>query len=335
MLTTCFNAAHRQVGAPGSDTVVLVTQPVGAVDRVARGMVSTFGVGLFLGLAPAAAFAGWWLVPGMVLAAVLAVLFVLSTPDTQAGVVAPVVGILGRIATAAAVAVAFGRYVLPGRPEVGAVVLVLVMAAVVLLATPLPPVVDRVAVLVVVGVLVVVAVACFTIAPVDLPAAPPADAAGTDEPFGLLPSAVLLYVCFAGIRVTHSRRDRVVVVGLVLAVSLAVAIGALWQLGGERLALSTAPLRDVLTAADASGIEGLLAVGVTVACVFALRGVLGDIRDLAPAVNLGGHQVVAVGAGLAALCALLLDPVYTLTGAAVLLLGEAVIRMLVSRRNRA
>jgi APA family basic amino acid/polyamine antiporter len=334
MLTTCFNAAHCQVGVPGSDTVVLVTQPAGALDRVARGVVSTVGAGLFLGLAPAAALAGWWLVAGMVLAAALAVLFALSTSDSTAGPAAPIVGILGRIAATAAVAAAFGRYVLPGRPEMGAVVLVVVMAAVALLAPPLPPVVDRVAAVVVVGVLLVIAVACFTIAPVDLPAAPPADATGADQPFGLLPSAVLLYLCFTGTP-DGTRRDRVVVVGLVLAVSLAVAVGALWQLGGERLALSTVPLLDALTAADASGLDGMLVVGVTVACVFALRGVLGDIRDLAPATRVGGHQVVAVAAGVAALCALLLDPEYLLVGAAVLLLGEAVIRVLMTRWNQA
>ena len=134
--------------------------------------------------------------------------------------------------------------------------------------------VDRVAAVVVLGVLAVVAVACFTIAPVELAVAPPADAAGADDPLGLLPSAVLLYLCFAG-SPGEVRRQRLAVLGVVLVVSVAVAVAVLWQLGGERLALSTAPLRDALAAADASGVDGLLAVGVTVACVFALRGVLG------------------------------------------------------------
>lgn len=331
MLTTCRTPAHRQVGACASDTVGAVTQPVSAVDRVARGVVSTFGAGVFLGLVPAAALAGWWLVPAMALAAALAVLFTLSTQDYSASGVAPLVGILGRIAAAAAAATTFGRYVLPGRPEVGAVVLVVVMTAVALLAPPLPGVVDRVAAVVVVGVLVVVTVACFTIAPVDLPVAPPADAAGADQPFGLLPAAVLLYLCFIG-SPSVVRRERVAIVGVALVVSMAVAIGVLWQLGGERLALSTAPLRDALAAADASGVDGLLVVGVTVACVFALRGVLADIRELAP---VRPSHVVAVAAGVAALAALLLAPAYTIAGAAVLLLGEAGIRVLSARRRQA
>jgi APA family basic amino acid/polyamine antiporter len=331
MLTTCLTSAHRQVGAVASDTVSGVTQPVATVDRVARGVVSTLGAGVFLGLVPAAALAGWWLVPGMVLAAALAVLFALSTQDSSATGVAPLVGILGRIAAASAAATTFGRYVLPGRPEVGAVMLVVVVTALVLLAPPLSGTVDRVAAVVVVGVLVVVAVACFTIAPVDLPVTPPADAAGGYRPIGLLPAAVLLYLCFTG-SPSVVRRERIAVLGVALAVSVAVAIGALWQLGGERLALSAAPLRDALAAADASGVDGLLVVGVTVACVFALRGVLCDIRDLAPVRS--GH-VVAFAAAVAALGALLLDPAYTIAGASVLLLGEAGIRVFNARRRQA
>src|SRR5690242_10718712 len=98
MLTTCFKPAHRQVGATPSDRLEPVTEPVPAIDRVARGVVSMFGAGLFLGLAPASALAGWWLVPGMVLAAAVAVLFALSTPDSPPGGAAALVGILGRIA---------------------------------------------------------------------------------------------------------------------------------------------------------------------------------------------------------------------------------------------
>jgi len=311
--------------------VVAVTQPISTVDRVARGVVSTFGAGLFLALTPASTLAGWWLVPGMVLAAAVAVLFALSTPDSSPRWPAPLLGILGRIAAAAAAATAFGRYVVPGRPEVGAVVLVVVVTAVVLLAPPLPGVVERVAAVVVVGVLLLIAVSCFSIAPVDLAVAPPADAAGADNVVGLFPAAGLLFLCFVG-SPSSVRRERLTVIGIVLVVSLTIAVAVLWQLGGERLALSTAPLRDALAAADAAGVDGLLAVGVTVACVFALRGVLGDIRDVAPVRR---NQAVAFAAAVAALGALLLDPTYTLTGAAVLLLGEALIRLLSGRGRRA
>jgi APA family basic amino acid/polyamine antiporter len=314
-----------------------VTDPVSSVDRLARGVASTFGAGLFLGLAPASALAGRWSLAGVLLAAALAVLFVLSPSDSTAGPAAPALGILGRIAAAAAVAAAFGAYVVPERPEAGGVVLVVVVAAVVLLAPPLPVLVGRVAAVVVVAVPLVLAVSCFTIAPVARAVPPPPDAPGADNPAGLFAAAGLLYLCFAGARAGTPRRERVAVVLVVLAVCFAVAAGVLRQLGGERLALSPAPLRDVLAAADASSLEGLLAVGVTVACAFALRGALCDVRELAAGVRADRSPAVAVGlaAGVAALGVLLLNPVHALVGAALLLLGEAVIRLLAGLRRRA
>ncbi|GAB1514311.1 hypothetical protein [Actinophytocola sp. KF-1] len=309
-----------------------MTDRVPVADGLARGVAPAFGAGLFLGLAPASALAGWWLVAGLVLAAAVAVLLALSTPDTKPGPAASSLGILGRIAATVAVGATFGVYVVPEQPRVGAVVLVVAVTAVVLLAPPLPPVVDRIAAVVVLTVLVVVAVSCFTIVPVAPPVAPAPDVPGADEPLGLLPSAVLLYLCFVG--GGTGRRARPAVVGVVLVVSLAVAIGALRQLGGERLALSPAPLRDVLTAADAASIDGLLAVGVTVACAFALRACLTDVRDIAP----GGRSpvtVVLLAAAVAALGTVVFAPEHALVGAAVLLLGEAVIRVLAGRRDRA
>jgi APA family basic amino acid/polyamine antiporter len=309
-----------------------VTERVG----VAGALASTFGAGLFLGLAPAASLAGWWLVAGLMLAATLAVLFALSTPDVVRGGTPAVLGILGRLAAAVAIAGTFGAYVLPDRPEVAAVGLVVVVAAVVQLVPTLPPVVTRVASVVVLGVLAVVAIACFAIAPVEVAVAPPSDAAGGDDGLGLLPAAALLYVCFAG-QGRQSVRGRLTVIGIVLVWCVAIAFGVLRQLGGERLALSATPLRDVLAAADAASVGGLLTVGVTVACAFALRGTFCDVRDLVPAVRAGWSPSVAVGAGagLVALGALLLNPVHALVGAAVVLLGEAGFRMLAGRGRRA
>ena len=309
-----------------------MTDRVPVVDGLARGLSPAFGAGLFLGLAPASALAGWWLVPAMVLAAAVAVLLALSTSDSMPGPAAVSLGILGRIAATVAVAATFGVYVVPEQPAVGAVVLVVAVAAVVLLAPPLPPVVDRIATVVVLAVLVIVAVACFAITPVAPPVAPAPDMAGADDPLGMLPAAVLLFLCFVGGR--SGRLVRPAVSMVVLVAGAAVAVGALRQLGGERLALSQAPLRDALVAADAASIDGLLAVGVTVACLFALRACLTDVRDIAP----GGRSPVAVvlaTAAVAALGALVFEPEHALVGAAVLLLGEAVVRALANRRDRA
>lgn len=302
--------------------------------------MSTFGAGLFLGIAPASALAGAWLVAGLVLAAAVAVLFALSTPDVTPGVVAPALGILGRIAGGIAIAGTFSGYVFPTISDVAAVTFVVVVAAAAVFAPRPPAFVYRVGAAVVLAVVVIVAVACFAIEPVPPAVAPPATAAGADDPLGLLPAAALLFVCFVGSG-APTRRDRLSVLGIVFVACGAVAAGVLWQLGGERLALSETPLRDALAAADAASVSGLLAIGVTVGCGFALHGAFGAVgasaHDLVPALLPGRPRIVPAGlaAAVVALGSLLVEPVHALVGAAVLLLGEAGFRVLAGRRRPA
>lgn len=310
--------------------------PVRRIDRLAGALVSVFGAGLFTGLAPASAVAGWWLLAGLLLAAALAVLFALSTPESAPGGTGTVLGISARVAAGIAIAGTFGAYVLPARPQVAAVGLAVVAAAAVLLV-PRPPVeVTRIAAAVVLAVPVVVAVACFTIAPVALPVVPPDDLPGADAPLGLLPAAALLFVCFAGDRPPR-RRDRLVVVAVVFAVCAAVAAGALRQLGGQRLALAEVPLRDALTAADAAPLAGLLTAGVAVGCLFAIGAALREAGDLAGTVRAGRPRPLAVGvaAGIVAFGVLILTPTQALVGAAVLLLAEAGFRLFTGRGRQA
>lgn len=279
-----------------------MSEPVRGVD----GLVSCLGAGLFVGLAPAASLAGWWLLAGLALAVGLAVVLPLSTAEPRPGrmaFAATVAGSLGRIAAAVAMAGTAGAYVLPDQPPVAGVVITVVVAAAVALGVRLSPATHWVAAGVVAAVLVVVAVACFTIAPVTQPAA-------AGSPVGALPAAALLFVCFAG---APRGRSRLAVVGAVLAVCVAVAVGALRQLGPPRLALSDVPLRDVLAAADATALTRLLTVAVTLACAgtvwWALHGL--DRRFVAPA-----GVVIAAGA-------VLLDPVTALVVAAILLIAES------------
>lgn len=311
-----------------------MTDSVRRVDHVARGLAGTFGAGLFLGLAPASAISGWWLVGALPLACAFAALFALSTPDEKPGPVAAALGILGRIAAGIGIAGAFGAYVWPADQKVAAVTVTLVVAAVVLFAPLLPPAAHRVGAVVVLAVLTVVAVACFAIPPEPLAVAPLPGAAGVAEPLGSLPAAALLYVCFVGPAVPD-RRARVTVLGVVLVVCLAVAVGLLRQLGGPRLALSHTPLLDGLAAADAVALRGLLAVGVTVACAFALHAVFGEISDALRARMRVEWYSSTLAAGLVALGAVLLEPATALVGAAALLLGQAVVRLLAARRHRA
>lgn len=320
MLTTLQAGAHRQVAGIGSDTVGLVSERLRTVDVVAAGMLSTVGAGLFLGLAPGASLAGAWLPAALVLAAVLAGLSTVERKESvvawriRAAAVADGAGLLGRVAAGAALGGAVGAYAAP----IVAPLFVMGVTAFTVTGVRLPVVVTRIAAVVVLGVLAVVAVACFAIAP-EVSVAEPAT-----DPAGVIAAAGLLFVGFVGPEVP--RRRAFAVLGVVLAVSLAVAVGALRQLGAPRLALSPVPLRDALAAADATPLAGLLTAGVVVACAFALFGALRRIRTVLARTRHAAAGTAVAGA-LSAAGAVLVDPMTALVAAAVLLLVEPVLRV--------
>lgn len=328
MLTTSRPGAHCQVVMAGSDTVGGVSDRLRTADVVAAGTVSAVGAGLFLGLAPGASLAGAWLPVALVLAAVLAGLSTVERKESvvgwrsRAAAVADGAGLLGRVAAGAALGGAVGVYVSP----LVAPLFVMGVTAFTVTGIRLPVVVTRVAAVVVLGVLAVVAVACFAIAPEPTPTA-------ATDPAGVIAAAGVLFVGFVGPE--PPRRRTLVVLGVVLAVSLAVAVGALRQLGAPRLALSPAPLRDALAAADAAPLTGLLTVGVVVACAFALAGALGRVRLVLAARTRHAVPGTAVAGALAAAGAVLVDPVTALVAAAVLLLVEPVLRVVTTGPRRA
>jgi basic amino acid/polyamine antiporter, APA family len=329
MLTTSHGGAHRQVAVTGSDTVGSVSDRLHTVDVVAAGMLSTVGAGLFLGLAPGASLAGAWLPAALLLAAVLAGLSTVERAEPvgawriRAAMLADGAGVLGRVAAGAALGGAVGAYVSP----LVAPLFVMGITAFTVTGIRLPVVVTRIAAVVVLGVLAVMAVACFAIAP-EASVAPPAA-----DPAGVIAAAGVLFVGFVGPGVP--RRRAFVVLGVVLAVSLAVAVGALRQLGAPRLALSPAPLRDALAAADAAPLTGLLTVGVVVACAFALFAALGWVRTALAARSRHAVPGTAVAGALSAAGAVLVDPVTALVAAAVLLLVEPVLRVVANGPRRA
>jgi basic amino acid/polyamine antiporter, APA family len=275
---------------------------------------ATLGAGVLVGIAPAASVAGAWLLAGMVLAAAVAA--VVSTVDVKPrlGRAGTGIGLAGRLAGATAVAGAFGVYVVPDSPALGAAALVVVVAAARLAGVRVPPWLPAVGAIVVVGVLAAVVLACLAIEPAGQVVAPPPDAPGADDPIGILAAAVVCYPAFLG-----AGRDRVAV-GVVLVVGLVVAVAALRQLGGPRLALSPAPLRDALAAADGAAITPLLAVGVTVATALVLHALLDGLSA-----DLPGRPALATAAAAVALAVVVLTPVTALVVAAVLMLLAAVL----------
>jgi APA family basic amino acid/polyamine antiporter len=268
----------------------------GLPDAVVTGLAAMMGAGLLLGIAPAAEAAGFLVLVALPIAALVVVLCGLSTSESKRPL-PRAVAMLGRSAGAAAVAVTFGRYVLPQQPKVAAaLVLVFAILLVTFFDFTPPRSLLRAAVVVQLAVLAVFVAACFAIEP---PPNPP----GATHPEGLPVATAFLVFGFLGAdRRLRDRGQRIVAVGVALLIYLAVTGAALYQLGAARLGLSPVPLRDALAAADASGIGPVLTVGAALATALALLGVLTDIyADEKPVewtisefVMVGGIMLVAV-----------------------------------------
>ncbi|WP_367131030.1 amino acid permease [Saccharothrix sp. HUAS TT1] len=309
---------------------------------------ATLGAGVFTGFAPAAAIAGPWFLPGLALAAVTALCCAFSTADqhraypeaaggyayirNQLGPWPARLGasahLVGRAGMAAAIAGMFGAYAVPEHRVAAALGLIAVTAALGAAGIRWGAGLSVAAAVVVLGVLVLVVLVCLSVAPPENPVVggQVADEPGFD---GLMGAALLLFALFVGFeRVTApGAGDRVfsarvlhfavpVVIGVVLLVGIGVGVAVLRQLGSARLALSPAPLRDALVAADGAWLLPVLAVGAAVAAVSTLFFVLASARrtlvgmtetgDL-PAVR-AGWPLEVVSAGLAVPAVVALPP---------------------------
>jgi APA family basic amino acid/polyamine antiporter len=273
------------------------------------------GAGLLAGLAPASSAAGIWLLAGIALAALLAVLCGQSTMELRAPL-PYAFGLLGRISGASAIAETFGNYLLPEHPLPAAVTVIVLATAVSFLGPPRPLFVTGA--VVVMAVLVIFVVACFAISPTEQAVTLPA----TNDLAWLPLATLLMFFGFLG----FERGSGPLTIGVALAIYLAVAGAALYQLGGTRLALSTTPLRDALAAADASGIDPVLTVGAALACLLALSSLLADVRE-GPR---GGVLTPVVGVAAVAGTVLLTVPV-AIGVAAGLMLGHYALGWLTSR----
>ncbi len=272
------------------------------------GLTSTTGAGVFLGLAPAASVAGRWLLPATIVAALAALCSAFSTADqsraypgvdgggygyirTQLGPWPARIGasayLLGRAGVAAALAGMAAAYAFPENRTL--VALLVLVCAGVLSATGVRwsgPVTWLVAGTVL-TVLALVVLACFGVAPPPAPTAPPVDEGFTS----FMAVAAVMFVAFSGFeRITaplrgdpvHSARTLRWAIPLLIALSLGttlvVAAAVRHQLGSARLALSPAPLRDALLAADGGWLVPLVQFGAVVAALAVLTPVLGGLR---------------------------------------------------------
>ncbi|GGS40762.1 hypothetical protein GCM10010171_39110 [Actinokineospora fastidiosa] len=229
-----------------------------------------------------------------------------------------VLGVAGRIVAAGALAAFAGPAVLPSAPRVVSVVIV-VLAGALVIARVRPPAWALYVVIVTVGLVVAT---CLLIVPV-VPGGATVDVAGADDWRGTAAAAGVLFLGLAGVeRVSGGGMGRALgAVACGVAVVGVVVFALFRQLGGPRMAVSPAPLRDALAAADGAALTPLLVVGVAALAVLAVRPLLADaarVVDEMP--ELPSRAAVAVVAA-AALAALLLPPAFAVTLAVTLLLA--------------
>lgn len=227
------------------------------------------GGGLLVALAAGAAGAGWWLLAGLVLAAIAAGVTA-RVPEPADALVDRVVVAVARLAEVTVYAVAFGAYVFPSHREAVAAAFVVVVTGVGFTGFEIPTIVVRIAgALLLLSGLVLVAL-CVAVTPV-------ATAGGGPQPpdfAGVLVAAVVFLPFLRPGRRENAGR-RVLLLGVV---AVFVAFAALYQLGPVRLGLSPTSLRDLLSAADADALQPLLTAVAVVATVVPALAAGGDVR---------------------------------------------------------
>ncbi|MDG4804373.1 APC family permease [Micromonospora sp. WMMD980] len=278
---------------------------LGVPDAVVIGLGAMLGAGVFVVFAPAASAAGG---AGLLVALALAgfVAFCNATSSARLAALHPESGgtyvygrerlhpfagfvagwgfVVGKTASCAAMALTIGAYLWPGRARLLAVLAVVAVTAVNLRGIGKTAAVTRALVAVVLTVLAVVAVTGAPRVAGDRLTGL-ADA-GTH---GVLTAAGLLFFAFAGYARIATLGEEVrdpartipravpLALGAVLALYLTLAVVALGVLGADRLAVSAAPLVDVVTAAGRPGLAWLVRAGAAGAVTGVLLSLLAGV----------------------------------------------------------
>lgn len=278
------------------------------------------GAGLLIALGVGAEGGGWWLPVGALLAGVLAWLAPGGDPEpvqtnSPAHRLTGGAWLVAHLGLVPVFASAFAVYLLPGHRIPAAVGVVVVVTAVAATGFTLPSLANR-------WLLGILSVAGAGLVALCFAVAPERGAGNGPGPLGVFAAAAVVFP-FLG-------RAKARPVTLVAVVAAVLGAAALYQLGPVRLALSDAPLRDVLAAADGQAIEPLLAGVVVLATLPAALRALSEasgtaVRDPARTVVCG--LLAAAGAAL-------LDPRQAVLLAGALALVEVLVRSLLTLSSK-
>ncbi|WP_282851480.1 APC family permease [Gulosibacter sediminis] len=290
-----------------------MTQPalerkLGLFGAMSIGLAAMIGAGVFSVFGPAARVAGEWLLLGLALALLVAACNATSTAQLSAkyptsggayhfgsqelgawpGFIAGWGFVIGKTASAAAMALTLGAYLVPDlfwQRAIGLVAVALVVVLNLVGITRTARAAAGIVTLVLTGLAVMLIVAWTT--------TPTSDATFVLVPdasiYGVLQSAGLMFFAFAGYAriatLGEEVRDptrvipRAIITTLVLVAALyvLVAVTLLARLGPLRLAASDAPLVDLVSGAP--GVGMVVVITATLACLGALlAGVAGITR---------------------------------------------------------
>ncbi|UQU68602.1 APC family permease [Couchioplanes caeruleus] len=258
------------------------------------------GAGVFAAFAPAAAAAGSWLPLALAVAGVVAYCNAVSSARLAAlyptsggtyvygrkrlgdlwGYLAGWGFVVGKTASCAAMALTVGSYVWPQHARTVGVLAVAALTVLNLLGVQKSMIAARIIVAVVIAVLLTVVAAGLG------GATWPAGSGPAVGPVDVLQGAGLLFFAFAGYARIATLGEEVrdpartipravpLALGITLILYAAVALAVLGALGPARLAVSTAPLADTVTAAGASWLTGVVRPAAALAALGSLLALI-------------------------------------------------------------
>jgi APA family basic amino acid/polyamine antiporter len=276
---------------------------LGVFDAVVIGLGSMVGAGIFAALGPAARAAGSGLLLGLALAAVVAYCNAMSSARLAAlypasggtyvygrerlgdfwGYLAGWAFVVGKTASCAAMALTVGAYAWPGQAHAVAVAAVVALTAVNYGGVQKSAWLTRAVVVVVLAVLVAVVAVSFGSSAADFGRL---DVGGDVSVGGVLQAAGLLFFAFAGYARIATLGEEVrdpartipravpLALGIALVVYVCVAVSVLSVLGSGELGRASAPLADVVRAADAQWLAPVVRVGAVVAALGSLLALI-------------------------------------------------------------
>ncbi|MFD1212442.1 APC family permease [Arthrobacter sp. GCM10027362] len=277
---------------------------LGGVDATTIGVGSMVGAGVFVVYPPAAAAAGNWLLLSLAIAGLVA--YCNASASAQLAAVYPTSGgtyvygrerlgewpgflagwafVTGKIASCAAMALAFGLYVAPAYATAVAVAAVIVLTGINLLGVTRTAWMTRWFISIVAAVLVFVIVVAFS----EPPAGSGAGALAV-TPYGVLQGAALFFFAFAGyariatmgeeVREPHRLIPLAITAALAVTFILYFLLGAglLRFMGPELLATTPTPLHAVMERVRGGIGTGALAVAAALACLGALLALIAGV----------------------------------------------------------